>query len=238
MLKQTCLLIILFSFVVSLAANKPSNHNLKTESQTSSEFYNKSLSAIFSPNFIADYENGLNISGIFNTVSQNNLQTNENTPQNKEMKRPLIFLDPIWSFALNLGATYSGDLDNKMWNGKGRKQAYIGALAGVSDGFRRGTSFKCYTLEAGTFIGRYGSDKVQFVPAIGASYTKSFLYLRSMFTPNFMLPTVGLNLMNTMQIQAGYYIPFREKNGVKIKGFSIGLSITVGYKHFYSYKDR
>lgn len=157
--------------------------------------------------------------------------------KNEDMQHPLWILDPIWSYGVNVGGTYSGDFDRPFWKGDGRKQGYIGGLVGMSDSFRRGKDFKCYTFEAGAYMGKYGSNKINFIPAIGASFTKSFLYLRAMFTPNFMHPTVGINVMNLFQIQTGYYVPFKNKNHTKIEGFSIGLNITVGYKHLYNYKD-
>jgi len=117
-----------------------------------------------------------------------------------------------------------------------RNLGYTGLSFSMSSGrpYDSGTT-KSFTLGAGGYWGSFnGSHKI--IPTGYASFGfggAALLDTKVSVSKHFFNPSVGFNALNFCRLDFGYSFPFEKINGVKMKGFTIGLNISLGTRGYY-----
>lgn len=87
----------------------------------------------------------------------------------------------------------------------------------------------------GTYLGSInGSTKV--IPAAYASLGFGGVMLidsKVTASQHFINPSVGINAINFMKIDVGYSIPLKEINGIKMQGFTVAVTFSLGSSKYY-----
>lgn len=135
----------------------------------------------------------------------------------------IFFGNNIYSqgFAMNFGYEYIG-----------KSAGFVGLEYRLTD---NSYSSSADNIGLGSYLTTYES-KFILIPEI--HYTKNlsketgYFSQLSMSTKN-IVPSVGINLLNAIQLKLGYSIPFQKNNG--FKGINFGLNIFIGQDQFYDH---
>lgn len=90
-----------------------------------------------------------------------------------------------------------------------------------------------FGLGAGGYVGRFNGE-TKVIPAgsfnigIGGA-----LDAKLVASQHFINPSLGLNLLNAAKVHLGYSIPGKSINGIQMKGFTVGVTISLGNRGYY-----
>ncbi|NDV94330.1 hypothetical protein D0T84_05280 [Dysgonomonas sp. 521] len=88
-------------------------------------------------------------------------------------------------------------------------------------------------LGAGAYVGRFGGE-TKAIPAgsfnvgIGGA-----LDAKVVASQHFINPSLGLNLLNAVKLHLGYSIPGKSISGIRMKGFTVGITLSFGTRGYY-----
>jgi len=88
-------------------------------------------------------------------------------------------------------------------------------------------------LGGGAYIGRFNGE-TKAIPA--GSFTLGYgggFETKLVASQHFINPTIGLNLLNIAKLHMGYSIPGKSLNGIRMKGFTVGITLSLGSSGYY-----